>query len=80
MANKLTVKLNTEGVREMLRSEEMKGICEGYASAILQRCGSGYDMDTYTGTNRVNAMVFADSSKAKEDNLKNNTILKAVKG
>jgi hypothetical protein len=80
MANNIKVKLNTSGVREMLKSEEMKSICEDHASQILQRCGSGYDMDTYTGTNRVNAMVFAETFLARADNQKNNTLLKAVKG
>jgi hypothetical protein len=76
----LEVKLNTEGVRQLLRSEEMKSICAEQAANILSRVGSGYEMDTYTGQNRVNAMVKTSTPRAMYDNLHNNTLLKAVKG
>ena len=71
--------LNKSGVRELLRSEEMMGLCQEYAQGIQERAGDGYESDTYVGKNRVNAMVFASTSKAKRDNLENNTLLKAVK-
>lgn len=73
------LELNREGVRQLLRSEEMKNICTQYAQAAQQRCGDGYKSDSYTGTNRVNAMVWADTYEAKVDNSENNTILKALK-
>ena len=72
-------KLNRKGVKSLLKSEEMKNLLNKEASQIRERCGTGYKNDTYTGKNRVNAMVWADSIKAKKDNLKNNTILKAMR-
>lgn len=80
MGKKVTVKLNTAGVRELLKSEQMKSICAEQASKIMERAGSGYEMDTYTGKNRVNAMVTASTYQAKADNMRNNTLLKAVRG
>lgn len=80
MAKKVKVVLNRSGVRALLRSEEMKNVCAEQASRIMQRCGSGYEMDTYTGKNRVNAMVKAETYQAKADNIRNNTLLKAVRG
>lgn len=77
---KVVVVLNQAGVRSLLKSDEMKTICEQHASEILKRCGDGYEMDTYTGPNRVNAQVRASTYQAKADNLKNNTLLKAVRG
>lgn len=71
--------LNRSGVRELLRSPEMLQICEEHAGVVLDRCGDGYKTDGHTGKNRVNAMVYADTYQAKADNLKNNTILKALK-
>ena len=71
--------LNKKQVRWMLRSDEMKAICKEYADDAVSRLGSGYKSSTYTGKNRVNASVIAVSASAKRDNLKNNTILKAVK-
>ena len=40
-------------------------------SAIRSRCGDGYAADDYTGKNRVNAMVYADTAAARRDNLEN---------
>ena len=76
---KVKVVLNRSGVRALLRSEEMKAVCAEKAQAVCARCGTGYATDTYTGKNRVNAMVWADTTQAKRDNAENNTLLKALK-
>ena len=73
------IELNSEGVRELLRSPEMAAICQAQARAIAGRAGSGYSVSTYTGANRVNASVMAETKEAVRDNLKNNTLLKAVR-
>lgn len=78
MAN-VRIELNREGVRELLRSDEMKSICEGHANAALTRLGDGYETSSMVGKNRVNAEIKAVSYKAKIDNLKNNSILKALR-
>jgi len=72
--------LNRAGVRQLMQSEEMQNILKEYATGIRNRCGEGYEQDIYIGKNRANAMVWADSIKAKRENLKHNTILKAVRG
>lgn len=71
--------LNRSGVQALLKSEEMKKILEEHASSTLGSLGEGYDSDSYVGKNRVNVSVFAKSWKAKKENLKNNSILKALK-
>jgi len=71
---------NKAGVRALMQSEEMQAVLKEKASAIANRCGPGYEQDIYVGKNRANAMVWADSIKAKRENLKHNTILKAVRG
>ena len=78
--SEVKIVLNREGVRELLRSAEMMECCRGYAEQMGARLGSGYVVSTYTGTNRVNASVRAVSDAAKQDNLDNNTMLKAVSG
>lgn len=72
--------LNREGVRDLLRSKEMMDICSDYANSALGRLGSGYEVTTHKGANRVNAQVAAETFAAKRENLKSNTILKAVFG
>lgn len=74
------VELNSEGVRELLQSAEMKAFCKQLADGIAGRAGDGYQVTTYTGRTRVNASVIAATDAAKRDNMKNNTLLKAVKG
>ena len=77
---KVRVELNREGVRELLRSQEMMNICSEYANNALNKLGDGYEVTTHTGSNRVNAEVAAVTYAAKSENLKNNSIVKAVFG
>ena len=75
--SKVKFELDRAGVRELLKSPEAMGICKEYASAIRNRAGDGYEMDTYVGANRVNASVYAATYEARRDNYENNTLLKA---
>ena len=77
--NKYKFELNREGVSQLMKSEEMQGIIIEYANSALQSLGDGYDQKLHIGKTRANVNVFADSYKAKLDNNKHNTILKAVK-
>lgn len=76
---KMKFKLNYDGVGQLLKSSEMQGLLEEKATGIKNRAGEGYAQDVYVGKTRANAMVYADSYKAKRDNKKNNTLLKAVR-
>ena len=71
--------LNYAGVRALMQSEEMQGILKEKANNALNSLGEGYKSDTYVGKTRANVMVYADTYQAKSDNLKNNSILKAVR-
>ena len=71
-------KLNRRGVSELMKSSNMKQVLSGKASSIQQRCGDGYKSDVFVGKTRANAMVKASTYKARRDNSKNNTLLKAV--
>lgn len=72
-------KLNRKAVGDLLKSEEMQKVLENKATEIRNRCGDGYSQDVFVGKNRANAMVSAESFQAKHDNMKNNTLLKAVR-
>ena len=77
--SKTKFKMNTSGVRELLQGAEMQTVLSGYASAIRDRCGNGYEQDIHVGKTRANAMVWPESCQAKRENKKNNPILKAVR-
>ena len=76
---KYRIELNSDGVRELLQSPEMAAICQSLANGIASRAGTGYAVSVYTGKTRVNASVKAVTEEAWKDNLKNNTLLKAVR-
>ena len=77
--SKFKFELNRSGVRTLMQSEEMQSILKSKANNALNSLGQGYKTDSYVGKNRANAMVYADTYQAKRDNLKNNSILKAVR-
>lgn len=76
---KIKVKLNSAGVRELLKSSEMQAVLEAKATQIVQSAGPGYEIDRYTGVNRVNVGIYPATKSARSDNFRNNTLLKAVK-
>lgn len=75
----LKFELNRSGVSQLLKSSEMQAVLTEKAQGIRERCGDGYETDTYVGKTRANAMVRPATIKAKRSNLKNNTLLKAVR-
>ncbi len=44
MSKRVQVKLNRAGVRALLKSEQMAAVCRQYASRVVQRAGTGYEM------------------------------------
>ena len=76
MSNKLKFKLNYKGVGQLLKSAEMQSVLSSYANEIKNRAGDGYDV--YVGRTRANVSVATEA--AAQDNLENNTLLKAVRG
>lgn len=71
--------LNRKGVIELMKSSAMQSVLTKKARVIAARCGSGYNHDIYIGRTRANASIGPATKKAKRDNYKNNTLLKAVK-
>ncbi|MCK1219600.1 hypothetical protein [Streptococcus uberis] len=76
--SKFVFKLNRSGVAELMKSQAMQDVLKSHAKTIKERAGDGYEQDIYIGKNRANAMVKAESFKARKDNSENNTLLKAV--
>lgn len=76
--SKFVFKLNRSGVAELMKSQAMQDVLNERAKTIKERAGDGYEQDIYIGKNRANAMVKAESFKARKDNSENNTLLKAV--
>jgi len=67
--------LNYQGVRSLLHSSEMREVLRGYGNAIASKAGEGYEIKNMP--TRAIAVSTA-TPKARKDNLKNNTLLKAM--
>ena len=76
--SKVKIELNSAGIRELLRSEEMQALLGERAEEIAGRCGAGYSSDIYLTGGRAVASAFAESPEASRDNLENNTLLRSL--
>ena len=49
------IKLNSAGIRELLKSTEIADVCEAQAARMTRATGVEYTADVYVGKTRVNA-------------------------
>ena len=78
--SKVKFKLNKKGVGELLKSREMQSVLNQHAYRTQSKAGAGYDVESFVGFDRAHALVYAETSEAKRDNLENNTLLKSLGG
>lgn len=71
------VVLNREGVRELLRSEEVQECLMQEAAA---RCPEGCALDARVGTNRANVRIVTATEEAYREHLESNTLERAIGG
>lgn len=76
--SKVRIELNRAGVRELLRSQEMQTMLAEEANSRAAGLGPGYSVSVRVGKNRANARISAETEGAAEDNLDNNTLLRAI--
>lgn len=76
--DKVKIELNSSGIRQLLKSEEMGQMLKQQAEQVRVRCGSGYSTDLYQASSRVIAGVFAETAEAAKQNSRENTLLKAL--
>lgn len=75
--SKLRIKLRRKGVRELLQSQEILDACVELAQNAAARAGAGYEADSgHVGKTRASARVYPSSAAARQDNRRNNTLLK----
>ena len=70
--------LNRDGVKAIMKSAEMKAILDETAQHIAESASGEYKVDSMTGRTRANAEVSCASAETYYDNLRNNTLLKAM--
>lgn len=75
--SKVQVKLNYGGVRELLKSSEVKAMLADKGAAVLGRLPAGYEAEERT-TDRAVYAIHAATAEARVENSRNNTLLKAL--
>ena len=75
---KVKIELQSNGIRKLMSSEEVIEALEEKAKLVKNIAGEGYDISRYSGLSRANVSVYADTKKARQDNIENNTLLKAL--
>lgn len=73
---KVQIKLNKAGISEILKSQGAEKVCMEYAGQVLGRLSDGYEVETRV-TDRAVVVVYAATPKARNECLRNNTLLKA---
>ena len=76
--SKVRIELNRAGVGALLKSDEVKNFIKSEADRRAQGLGDGYATDTHVAGTRVLASIFTETREAAEENMENNTLLKAV--
>lgn len=79
MSSRVKVKLNKEGVRELLKSSEVNAMCMELAQGVLNRAGENYELEERRYPERVGAVVRPANLKGHYDNLENNTLLRSLR-
>lgn len=74
--SRIRIELNSQGIREYLRSPSVQEALKAQAQDIATACGEGYKADSVRGRRRALANVKATTKEAGLDNSKNATILK----
>ena len=75
---KVEIKLNSEGVRSLLRSDEICEMCENYAEQLAKAADGKYTTDAIVGKNRGQARVETADYQTYRKNSLDNLLLKAI--
>lgn len=78
MAKKVEIELNDAGFIALLNGPEVRKAVEAEASRIARTAGSGYSHEIGKGKKRLIGKAYTATKEAKEDNMENNTLLKAA--
>ena len=78
MAKKVEFELNLPGLNALMKSAEMQNVLDKKAKAVQTAAGDGFNHRTYPINWIAVSTIFPDTQKAKQDNLRDNTLLKAL--
>ena len=77
---KVKIELQSKGFRELFNSSEVRDMVTKEAQKIASAAGSGYETDTRKVGDRLRGEAYTGTKEAMQDNMENNTLLKALGG
>lgn len=75
---KVKVELNINGLRELMKSQEMQDHLQQAGEEIARSAGEGYGVRTHVADYTAITNVYPETKEAAKDNLENNTLLRAA--
>ena len=72
------IELNSAGVRELLRSPEVRADLDSRARAIAAAAGEGMESDSQVGKGRARATVWTDTVEAMEAEATERALTRAI--
>ena len=78
MANNIRIELNRDGIGALLKGPETEHMVQSFGNEVAQRAGTGYAARTHNTGQRQICNVYAATREARQDNLENNTLIKAM--
>ena len=76
--SKVKIELNSDGIKELLKSPEMQSILSQHGADKARQAGAGYESAVHVYKTRAVANVFPNTAEANRDNMENNTLLKVI--
>lgn len=77
----MVFEMDYDAVRELMKSDEMVEVLQGFAEEKARDAGPGYTTNTYrSGKTRDNVSVILapGTPEAEQDNYENNTLVKGI--
>lgn len=78
MASAFKLVLNQSGVRDLLRSEEVRADLERRGNAIAAAAGAGFVVETWRGIRRYRVMVRTDTEVARRVEATQRVLTRAI--
>lgn len=78
MAKKVEFELDINGLRELMKGQEMQAVLQEAGDAVASGAGGDYGVRVHVADYVAIANVFPESKEAAKDNYENNTLLKAL--
>lgn len=78
MSKNVKIELNLEGLNELMKSPEIEAAVLQAGEAVANAAGDGFQAEVHQANFVAISNVYAATPEAARENLKENTLLKAV--